>query len=122
MNEHNPTETDVIVEKIEKGEVKVKGARKTRSKATTKSKATQKPKAKKQRPIKGDGCMITDKQIKKWLNKRTEPFTSTEIRDALKFKSRTQARRVLKRLAESGVVKITTTQLTEKRQIYSYTA
>lgn len=108
----SPLNVGAINEKIEKGEVKVKATRNVANKNTNK-----------EHSVKGVNGRISDAQVIAWIQQQDgEFFTSTQIRDGLGFTSRTQARRVLRRLAKTGVVKIKTKQLTEKRKVYRYIA
>jgi len=111
----SPLNVAVIKEKIDKGEVKVKGIKTKQGKAQNKAQA-------KQHSVSGVNGKISDENITAWLKTQNGAVTSTQLRDALGFKSRTQARRVLRRLAKSGVVKIQTKQLTGKRRVYNYVA
>jgi len=115
----SPLNVALIKEKIDKGEVKVKGVKTKQGKAQ--GKAQNKAQAK-QHNISGVDGKISDENITAWLKTQNSAVTSTELRDALGFKSRTQARRVLRRLAKAGVVKIQTKQLAGKRKVYSYIA
>jgi len=103
---NSPLNVDVIKNKIEKGQVKVRG------------KSTEKQN--KAHSVTGVNGKISDAKIVAWLKSRDEPITSTQLRDGLGFKSRTQGRRVMRRLAKAGVVRITTKQVTEKRRIFMF--
>lgn len=107
----SPLNVGAIKEKIEKGEVKVKARKNVANKNTNK-----------EHSVKGVNGKIGDVEIVAWLKSQQSAVTSTQLRDALQFMSRTQARRVLKRLAKTGVVKIKTKQLTEKRRIFMFEA
>ena len=76
----------------------------------------------KEHSVKGVNGKISDAEIITWLKSQQSAVTSTELRDGLAFKTRTQARRVLRRLAKTGVIKIKTKQLTEKRRIFPFEA
>lgn len=107
----SPLNVDVIKQKIEEGKVKVK-ARRSAHKNTSK-----------EHNVKGsNGQKISETEIVAWLKGQQSAVTSTQLRDGLAFKTRTQARRVMRRLARAKVVRITTKQLTEKRKIFVFTA
>lgn len=111
MNENkSPLEVGEIVEKIDKGKVKVKGTRKSKGKS----------KSKKSKGVKGERGQISDAKVIAYLTAEGEHVTSTQLRDNLHFKSRTQARRVLKRLAKPKKVHIEKRKLSDKRTIYTY--
>lgn len=107
-NETSPTDVEEIKEKIDKGEVKVKGVKAT--------KVTQK----KARSVAGVNGNISDAKIVAYLKTQDEPITSTQLRDGIGFKSRTQGRRVMRRLAREKVVRITTKQVSDKRAIFMF--
>lgn len=98
-------DSKIIAEKIDKGEVKVKGAKTTQKKART---------------VTGVNGKISDAKIVAWLKTQDGAVTSTQLRDGVGFKSRTQGRRVMRRLAKTGVVKITPKQVTDKRRIFTF--
>ena len=98
-------DSKIIAEKIDKGEVKVKGAK------------TKKVKA---HAVTGVNGKISDAKIVAWLKTQDDAVTSTQLRDGVGFKSRTQGRRVMRRLAKAGVVKTSEKQLTEKRRIFMF--
>jgi len=95
----------IIAEKIDKGEVKVKGAKTTQKKART---------------VTGVKGKISDAKIVAYLKKQDGAVTSTQLRDGIGFKSRTQGRRVMRRLAKTGVVRITTKDVSDKRSIFMF--
>lgn len=99
-------DVSIIKEKIDKGEVKVKGVKATKKKART---------------VKGVNGNISDAKIVAWLKEQDGVVTSTQVRDGLGFKSRTQARRVLRRLAKAKKVIIRQRKLSEKRQVFTFT-
>lgn len=108
---HSPLNVGAIKEKIEKGEVKVKARRNVAKKSTNTNK---------EHSAKGVNGNISDAKIIAYLKTQNEAVTSTQIRDALHFQSRTQARRVLRRLAKAGQVKIGTHKVSDKRQIFTF--
>lgn len=118
----SPLKAAVVKEKIEKGQVKVKGTKSkvkgTKSKGAKKNKSTKT----KEHSVTGNNGKITDKEVIDYLKIHNKPCTSTQIRDALGFKSRTQARRVLRRLAKVGKVNIGTCKISDKRQIFTFEA
>ena len=113
---HSPTNVGAIKEKIEQGQVKVRQSPKATRNVAKKNTTN------KEHSVKGQNGKITDAQVRAWIKAQEGEFTSTKIRDGLGFMSRTQARRVLRRLAKAGVVKIQTKQLSDKRAVYRYTA
>ena len=112
IEKHSPTDVGVVKEKLEKGEVKVKGYR---TKRNTAQKSTSK-----EHSVKGVNGKISDAKIVAWLKEQDGAVTSTQVRDGLGFKSRTQARRVLRRLAKAKKVIISQHKLTEKRQVFTF--
>lgn len=111
MERKSPLDVTKIKQKIDNGQVKVKASKSTAKKNTNKAHS-----------VTGVNGKISDTEIMAWLKAQDKAVTSTQLRDGLAFKTRTQARRVLRRLAKRGVVKIKTKQLTEKRKVYTYTA
>jgi len=113
MNESkSPTDVTEIKEKIDNGQVKVK--RRGKSQNKVKSKKTN------MKGVKGANGNICDNDILAYLKEQDKYVTSTEIRDGLQFVNRTQARRVLKRLAKAGKVNIKKCKISDKRRIYTY--
>jgi ABC-type polar amino acid transport system ATPase subunit len=105
----SPLNVAVIKEKIEKGQIKVKG-RRNASKAKPKQGLTEL-----QREI--------FETLKRFNGNGNSNVTSTMIRDALgldKETGRDTVRRVMRKLARLGMVKIGTKQISEKRQRYVY--
>ena len=109
----SPTDVGVIKEKIDNGQVKVKG-----------SKGTSQQKREKEHSVKGVKGSISDAQVMAFLKTQDLAITSTQLRDGLKFKSRTQARRVMRRMAKGNkpTVKITAKQVSDKRQVFMFQA
>jgi len=107
----SPTDVEEIKRKIEEGEVKVKGVK------TTKNTANKERVVK---VVKGKNGEISDEKIMSWLKAQGKAVSSTELRDGLTFKTRTQARRVMRRLAKTKVVRITTKQVSDKRAIFMF--
>ena len=105
----SPTDVGVIKEKLDKGEVKVKGRKKQ---------------PRKEHNVKGVNGKISDAQVIAFLKTQDSAITSTQLRDGLKFKSRTQARRVMRRMAKGDkpTVKITAKQVSDKRQVFMFEA
>lgn len=118
MEKHSPTDVGAINQKIENGQVKVKGKSRAHKRRKKQDKRT-KTKVK-QHNVTGVKGKITDQQIIGFLKAQDRHVTSTEIRDALHFKSRTQARRVLRRLANAKQVNITTKKISDRRQVYTF--
>lgn len=106
----SPLNVAVIKQKIDKGEVKVKG----------KSTAKQNKAQNKARSVSGVNSKISDAQIVSWLKEQDSAVTSTQLRDGVGFKSRTQARRVMRRLAKQGVVRIAPKQVSDKRRVFTF--
>ena len=108
----SPTDVGVIKEKLDKGEVKVNGS------------TQQKKQPRKEHSVKGVNGNISDAQVIAFLKTQDSPITSTQLREGLKFKSRTQARRVMKRMAKGDkpTVKITPKQVSDKRQVFTFEA
>lgn len=100
----SPLNVGVIEEKLDKGEVKVKGQKRPR----------------KEHCVKGVNGRINDAEILAYLKIQNADVTSTQIRDALGFTSRTQARRVLRRLVKAGQVKMGSRKVSDKRQIFTF--
>ena len=100
----SPLNVGVIKEKLDNGEVKVKGSKQPR----------------KEHSVKGVNGNINDAEILAYLKTQSGDVTSTQIRDALGFTSRTQARRVLRRLAKAGQVKTGSRKVSDKRQIFTF--
>ena len=111
MERKSPRDVAEIKEKIDNGKVKVKGNKNKQNTAKTTNKA---------HGVKGVNGNISDAKIMAWLKKQDEHVTSTQIRDGLGFKSRTQVRRVLKRLAKLKKINIGRRKISDKRQIYTY--
>lgn len=110
----SPLNVDVVKEKIEKGQVKVKATRNVEEKNTHKNTS-------KENSVKGsNGQKISEAEIIAWLKAQDKAVTSTQLRDGLAFKTRTQARRIMRRLAKAKAVRITTRKLTEKRRIFMF--
>jgi len=104
----SPTDVGVIKEKLDKGQVKVKGSKQ------------QKKEPHKEHSVKGMNGRINDAEILAYLKTQNANVTSTQIRDALGFTSRTQARRVLRRLAKAGQVKVGSRKVSDKRQTFTF--
>jgi len=102
---NSPLNVAVVKEKIDKGEVKVKGVKAKQNKAHS---------------VSGVNGKISDANVTAWLKAQDAAVTSTQLRNGLAFKTRTQARRVMRRLARRGVVRITTKQVTDKRRIFMF--
>jgi hypothetical protein len=104
----SPTDVGVIKEKLDRGEVKAKGEKQPR----------------KEHAVKGVNGNISDAQVIAFLKTQDSAITSTQLRDGLQFKSRTQARRVMRRLAkgDKATVKITAKQVSDKRQVFMFEA
>jgi len=110
-NEHqDPTESQVITDKIDKGVVSVK----------TSGKGKGKKKQKKQ----DSSRKITDNAIFRALKELFDGesgVTSTQIRDKAKTKNRGVVRRAMKRLAKQGIVRIDTNDKAKKGEVkYTY--
>ena len=112
VGKESPLNVGVIKEKLDKGQVKVKGRRQ--------APAQQKKEPLKEHGVKGVNGVISDAEVIAYLKTQDGCVTSTQLRDALGFQSRTQARRLLRRLARAGKVSISTKQLSEKRQIFTF--
>jgi len=98
-------DSKIIAAKIDKGEVKVKGAKTKQVKART---------------VTGVNGKISDAKIVAWLKTQDEAVTSTQLRDGVGFKSRTQGRRIMRRLEKAGVVRMTTKEISDKRSIFVF--
>lgn len=106
----SPLNVGVVKEKIEKGQVKVKATRNVAKKNTPKELSVKE----------SNGQKISEAEIITWLKAQGKAVTSTQLRDGLAFKTRTQTRRVMRRLAKAKAVRITTKKLTEKRRIFMF--
>ena len=104
----SPTDVGVIKEKLDKRQVKVKGSKQPR----------------KEHSVKGVNGNISDAEVIAFLKAQSGAVTSTQLRDGLQFKSRTQARRVMRRMAkgEKPIVKITPKAVSDKRQVFMFEA
>ena len=111
MERKSPIDVAEIKEKIDNGKVKVKGNKNKQNTAKTTNKV---------HGVKGVNGNITDAKIMAWLKEQDEHVTSTQIRDGLGFKSRTQVRRVLRRLAKLKKVNIGRRKVSEKRAIFTF--
>lgn len=107
-NVTSPLNVAEIKERLDQGKVKVKGVKATKKKARSVA------------GVAGVNGKITDANIVAWLKTQDEPITSTQLRDGIGFKSRTQGRRVMRRLARAKVVRITTKQVSDKRAIFMF--
>ena len=109
----SPTDVGAIKEKIDNGQVKVnkRGSKTAKTGATTKSK---------KHSVKGTKGKITDAKVIAYLKAQDKCVTSTQLRDNLHFKSRTQARRVLRRLEKAGKVVVNTRKISDKRNVFTF--
>ena len=110
MERKSPLDVAEIKQKIDNGQIKVKAGKNTAKKNKTKSKSG----------VKGNNGLISDAKIIAYLKEQDKHVTSKQIRDALGFRSRTQVRRVLKRLAKLKKVDIEKRKISDKRQIFTF--